>query len=72
VIIAVPTDTPLTKPVEEPTLATAVFELTQIQPVESEVAVIDEPTQILSCTAIADGCGNTVMVRTTIQPVQGV
>ena len=67
-----PADTPLTKPLEEPTLATAVLELTQIQPVESDVAVTDEPTQILSCTAIADGCGNTVMVRTTIQPVQGL
>jgi hypothetical protein len=67
VITVVPAETPVTTPVEGPTVATAVFELLHT-PVPGAVKVIVDPTQTLPGPEIGPAPMLTVTVTETEQP----
>ena len=72
--MAVPAETPcpVTMPVEEPTIATAVLLLTHVPPEETSDKGIVVPEQTTFGPVIADGSGFTVMTAVAMQPVDRV
>jgi hypothetical protein len=69
---AVPALTPLTTPVDEPTVATAVAPLVQVPPDGEELSVVVEPVQTDAVPVIADGAVETVTACVTKQPPDNV
>jgi hypothetical protein len=67
VIVVTPGLTPLTIPVENPTVATPVELLLQVTPVE-DVSVRVEPTHTADAPLMLEGSGFTVTVATVVQP----
>ncbi len=65
-MIAVPTETPVTIPVEGETETTPVDELIQVPPEGVTPNEVDAPTHKLLEPEIADGRGLTVTVTTSI------
>ena len=64
VIVAVPTDVPVTTPDIRPTLATVISLLTHDVPGADALAkVVDVVTHRLVLPVMAEGCGLTAMVR---------
>ena len=59
-IVALPTETPVTTPVPEPTVATEGVLLIHVPPVEVVANVVDEPLQTLVAPVI--GFGETFIV----------
>jgi hypothetical protein len=72
VMIAVPAVTPVTTPVNEPTVATAVLLLLQLPPGEDEVRVVVSPTHTLAAPLIVPGPAFTVTTVVAKQPVEPV
>jgi hypothetical protein len=67
-MVTVPEETPVTIPVEEPTVATAVLLLIQVPPNVVSLNVAVDPEQIPETPAIAPGEGLIVTVALTEQP----
>lgn len=67
--MVVPVPTPVTSPVELPTLATDVFELDQVPPEVDEESVVVVPTHTTAVPDIAAGSELTVSVVMRLQPV---
>jgi hypothetical protein len=63
-ILAVPAVTPVTTPVEEPTLATDGAPLLHVPPVVAQLTVRVVPVQIVPAPVTAAGCAFTVTVLT--------
>jgi hypothetical protein len=72
VIVAVPTFTPLTTPVPEPTLAITTLLLLQVPPVSASLSVVVLPIHTCIVPVIADGSEVTVIVFIAAQPVVSV
>jgi hypothetical protein len=72
VITAVPALTPLTTPVEEPTVATPVLPLVHVPPAGEELSVVEEPVQTEAVPVIAAGWVFTVTVAVEKQPPDNV
>ena len=70
-MVAVPAETPLTTPVEEPTVATPVALLLQVPPEVELANVVVDPTQVEVVPVIAAKIGNglTVAVITLVLSV---
>ncbi len=69
VIIAVPADTPVTMPLEVPTVAIAVFPLLQVPLGVTSLRLVVKPTHMLSRPVIGAGSGLTTNVAVIIHPV---
>jgi len=69
VIVVVPLITPVTIPVEEPTVATEVVLLVQVPPGEASVSATVAPSQIAAIAPITAGIAFTVNVCFAEQPV---
>ena len=63
-IVAVPLSTPVTMPLAE-TIATAVLLLVHVPPEGVHESVVLAPTHTVAIPVIAEGLGNTVIVRVT-------
>jgi hypothetical protein len=72
VISVVPGLTPVTNPVDEPMVATAVVPLIQVPPADASVNVIVAPTHTVVGPPIAAGSGLTVIAFTAKQPTPTV
>lgn len=71
VMVVEPGRNPVTRPVEAPTVATAVLLLLQTPPVVASVNVTGVPMQILEDPEIAAGDGSIVTVLVTVQLAPG-
>ena len=67
-MLAVPAVTPLTMPFDEPTVATAVFELVQIPPVVASVKVVVPLVPTVVVPIIDTGIAFTVTTVVTVLP----
>jgi hypothetical protein len=67
-MLAVPTATPDTTPVETPIVATAGLLLAHVPPAVLLVSVVVLPTQVNKEPPIADGAVTNVSVTTAVQP----
>lgn len=70
VIVVVPPDRPLTTPDDEPMVATAVFELVQVEPPMDDDSVVLAPTHTAAVPVMA-GAGETVAMRVMTHPEDG-
>jgi hypothetical protein len=68
VINTLPVDSPVTIPVEEPTIAISVLPLLQVPPTERSLSDVVVPVQILVAPVIKPGSGLTVTVIVVKQP----
>ena len=68
-IIAVETDMPVTTPVPDPTVATAVLPLVHVPPPDASLKAIVDPTQTDGEPVMANGKGFTVTTTEAEQPV---
>lgn len=64
-MMATPGETPVTTPVNIPTVATDVLLLVQVQPTVASLRVVDVPTQIVVEPVI--GAGKGLTVTTTVE-----
>ncbi len=71
-MVTTPSVMPVTVPVEDPIVATAVLLLLQTPPLVALVNVVVKPTHTLVVPPIAAGFGLTVKLVTAIQPVLNV
>lgn len=71
-MVEVPADTPVTIPVPEPTVATAVLLLLHEPPPEALVSVVVVPGHAVSVPPIAAGNGLTVTAWVARQPVGNI
>ncbi len=69
VIADVPIVAPVTMPLAEPTVATAVSDDVQVPPVIAFASVVVEPIQVVSVPEIEDGAALTVNTEVILQPV---
>jgi hypothetical protein len=72
VMVSGPCETPVTKPVTEPTVANAVLLLLHRPPPETSLKALTRPTQTLVIPVIAAGDGLTVTAITELQPAGNV
>lgn len=70
-IVAVPAATPVTSPLNEPTVAIPVAELLHIPPPLTSARVVIPPTQTVAVPVIGAGDGFTVIVLETLHPDNG-
>ena len=68
-MLAVPADTPVTIPVEDPAVATAVLPLLHAPPGVTSLNAVVAPIQTLVAPVIPEGSGLTVTVTMDAQPV---
>lgn len=68
-MIAVPADTPVTIPVDEPMVAMAVLPLLQSPPPAPSLSVVVVPTHVCNIPVIVVGPEFTVTVVIAVQPV---
>ena len=66
-MVDVPADTPITRPVDEPIVATGVMLLLQVPPVVASLSKVVAPTHTLAVPVIAGGPEVTVTVVVDIQ-----
>lgn len=71
-MVAVPAETPLTTPVEEPTVATAVLLLLQVVVPDASPSVVEPPTHSVRVPVIAAGSGFMVTAAVVKHPVGNV
>src|SRR5437763_776971 len=69
---AVPASTPVTTPLDDPIVATAVVLLIHVPPAIASVKLVVDPVQTSSEPAIAAGNGFTVKTAVALQPVESV
>ena len=60
-MVGTPADTPVTTPVDEPTVAIAVLLLLQVPPVVASLIIIEEPVHTVVRPVIGEGVGLTVI-----------
>ena len=72
VIVDVPDDTPVTKPVEEPTVAFAVLPLVHVPPLVASLMLVVKPAHTVAVPVMDEGSGLTVTTTVEIQPVVSV
>ena len=68
-MVGLPAETPVTTPVDEPTVASAVLLLLQVPPVVASLNVEELPAQTRPAPVIAAGVGLTVSPVHAMQPV---
>ena len=68
-MVAVPPDTPVSKPDEEPIVEITVLLLLHVPPVTASLKVVVKPAHTLDAPEIAIGEGLTVTVVVVVQPV---
>ena len=71
-MVDVPDDTPVTTPVEEPTVATLVLPLVHVPPLVISLKVVVNPAQTTAVPVTDDGNGLTVTTIVVIHPVPRV
>ena len=69
-MLAVPVLTPVTMPVDAPTVALAALLLVHVPPPGVDVSVVDVPIQAVSVPPIAPGAAATVTTRVDAQPTR--
>jgi hypothetical protein len=72
VMVAVPAATPVTIPVDEPTVATPVLLLLQTPPGERLLSVVVLPAHTVDAPVTGAGEPDTVTVAVAVQPVESV
>ena len=71
-MVGLPAETPVTTPVDEPTVVSAVLLLLHVPPPVASLKVAELPTQTTPAPVIAAGAGLTVSSVQAIQPVGSV